>query len=409
MTCTNKIAILGGSFNPVHQGHLFLADAVLSRLLYDRVIFVPAYRSPFKLAAAGMESSSRDRLQMITASITGDPRLTVDSCELKREGVSYTIDTIDDIIRRYAPEGKPGLIIGDDLADDFMQWHKSEEILAKVDIIIARRIHSGNLNVPYPFIGIDNDVINISSAAIRESINSNGVWRYLVPSSARAIIEGKGLYGCNSSETKVFNTLPTVIGKSSAGLIRHVEETVRENLSLERFIHSRSTALFAWDMCRRLKMYNDIQLHPEKAYLAGIAHDFGKELGDKEQIRLAKIDGKGISRLEKDKPSLLHGRVSAILLQERFKIYDSAVLEAVALHTYGGVNMGPLAKIIYIADKLEISRNKYEPSLRNLAYTETNLDKIFYAVFDQNVSSLRKRKLKLAEETLRLLEEMKGL
>ena len=389
-----RLAILGGSFNPIHQGHLFLADAVLSRLKYDRVVLIPAYRSPFKLAASGMEDSAKDRLDMITASISGDPRLTVDSCELKREGVSYTADTLADIIRRYCPEGKPGLIIGDDLAAEFTQWHRSAEILEMADIIIARRICSDDLSVSFPYTGIDNDIINISSAAIRERIASGGAWRYLVPAEARLIIEDRSLYG-GSAE----------IRKSPAkGLICRVEEAVRESLSADRFIHSRNTALLAWDMCHRLQA--SLRLDPEKAYLAGIAHDFGKELGDREQIRLAKSDGRAISQMEKDKPSLLHGRVSAVLLQERFNITDGAVLEAVSMHTYGSIDMGPLAKIIYIADKLEVSRDKYDPELRSLAYTETDLDKIFYAVLERNVSSLRDRKLKLASETLRLLEKM---
>jgi len=81
-----KLAILGGSFNPIHLGHLFLADAILSELHYDRVALVPAYRSPFKLAAVGMEDNARDRLEMIAASIAGDPRLTVDDCEIRGKG-----------------------------------------------------------------------------------------------------------------------------------------------------------------------------------------------------------------------------------------------------------------------------------------------------------------------------------
>jgi len=95
-----KLAILGGSFNPVHLGHLCIADAVLETLGYERIILVPAYRSPFKLTAKGMESSSRDRLEMLSASVSGDPRLAVDDCEIKRQGISYTVDTIKDIIKR---------------------------------------------------------------------------------------------------------------------------------------------------------------------------------------------------------------------------------------------------------------------------------------------------------------------
>ncbi|MDR0456945.1 MAG: nicotinate (nicotinamide) nucleotide adenylyltransferase [Treponema sp.] len=390
-----KLAVLGGSFNPLHLGHLFLADAVLSELHYDRVILVPAYRSPFKLAAAGMENSARDRLEMTAASIADDPRLTVDDCEIRREGVSYAVDTIADIIRRYAPDEKPGLIIGDDLAADFPQWNKSDEILAMADIIIARRLHSDTvLNIPYPCTHITNDVMEISSGMVREKIAAGAAWRYLVPAAVRAVIESRGLYGLNPRPTE----------SPAQSLILRVEAAARENLSLERFLHSRNTALMARDLCRRFPAY---KLDPELGYLAGMAHDLGKQLSEKELIKLAKSDGRRILPLEKEKPSLLHGRASAVLLKERFNVHNEAVLEAAALHTLGGKNMGPLAKIVYIADKMEVSREKVDPAVRKLVYTGNDLDKIFVMALEQTISWLRAKKLKLSQDSINLLEKMR--
>ena len=397
-----RLAILGGSFNPMHLGHLFLADTVLSALHYDRVVFVPAYKSPFKLAAVGMEETARDRLEMIAAAIAGDPRLTVDPCEIRREGVSYTADTVVDIIRRYAPDGKPGFIIGDDLAADFLQWHKSAEIMAMADIIIARRIHpsaAASAPLSYPCTQITNDVMEISSAMIREKIAEGGAWRYLVPPAVRSIIEERGMYGfAAGTEGGESHSVET------QSLILRVEEAARTTESLERFLHSRNTALLSWDLCRRLP---DCNLDPQLGYLAGIAHDLAKPLSDKELIKLAKSDGGRISRLEKEKPSLLHGRASAVLLKERFNVHNEAVLEAIALHTSGGRNMGPLAKIVYIADKMEVSREKVDPAVRKTVYASNDLEKIFALALDQTVSWLRAKKLKLSEETVRLLEKMR--
>lgn len=389
-----RLAILGGSFNPVHLGHLFLADAVLSALGYDRVVLIPAYRSPFKPAAAHMESGARDRLELLAASITGDPRLTVDDCEIRREGVSYTADTLESIIRRYMPEGKPGLIIGDDLAADFLQWHRSGEILDRADIIIARRLPSSGVHCPFPHKRITNEMMEISSAMVRERIASGGAWRYLVPQSARTIIEDRRLYGF-SGEGR-----PVEAGPNRKAIVR-VEEACRENLSLERFLHSRNTALLAWDLCRRFG------LDPALGYLAGIAHDLGKTLDEETLLDMAKSDGRAISKLEKKKPSLLHGRAAAILLRERFGIHNRDVLEAVALHTEGGADMGPLAKAVYIADKVEVSREKVDPALRKMCYVDEALDRILFAVLDQTVSWLRSKKLELSGETFRLLEKMK--
>jgi nicotinate-nucleotide adenylyltransferase len=390
-----KLAILGGSFNPIHLGHLFLADAVLSSLQYDRVVMIPAYRSPFKLGAKGMEDTARDRLDMLAASIAGDPRLTFDDCEIRREGISYTVDTLKDIINRYFPDGKPALIIGDDLAGEFLKWRESDVILELADIVIARRAYSKEMDFPFPNKQITNDVMEISSAMVRQRIEEGRGWRCLVPAAARAIIEDRRLYGFSDNKD---NDAPKQILKET---ILVIEAAVRENLGTGRFFHSRNTALLAWDLCRRFG------LDPDLGYLAGIAHDLGKPLSEKELFSLVKSDGRGISKLEKKKPSLLHGRAAAVLLTERFCINNKDVLEAVAFHTGGNADMGPLAKVVYIADKLEMSREKTDPQLRKICNEETDLDKIFFAVLNDTVFWLRSKKLELSGETFRLLEKMK--
>jgi nicotinate-nucleotide adenylyltransferase len=387
-----KLAILGGSFNPVHLGHLFLADTVLSSLHYDRVVMIPAYRSPFKLAAKDMESTSTDRLEMLAAAIVGDPRLTIDDCEIKREGVSYTVDTLQDIITRYLPDGKPALIIGDDLSADFLKWKDSDKILELADIIVARRLNTAAGDYPFPHTRIDNEVMNISSQMVRQRIDEGKDWRSLVPTEARAIIEDRRLYGFSGDTPS----------DEQCGwpMILHIEAEARMNLTVERFLHSRNTALLAVDMCRRFG------LDPCLGYLAGIAHDLGKQLDGKVLMKLAKADGMKITDLEKKKPGLLHGRVAAVLLRERFGIHNKEVLEAVAFHTSGSADMGPLAKVIYIADKVEPSRN-VDPDQRKMCCEEDDLDKVFYAILNKTVSWLQSRELVLCDETLRLLEKMK--
>lgn len=386
-----KIAILGGSFNPVHLGHLFIADAVLESLHYDRIVLIPAYRSPFKLAAKDMEITSRDRLEMLAASASGDPRLAIDDCEIRREGISYTIDTVKDIISRYALTEKPGLIIGDDLAAEFPQWRSSGEILELADVIIARRGNAAASPFSYPHISISNEVMNISSQMVRQRIREGGAWSFLVPQAARAIIEDRHLY-----------EYPGAGAESCMETIFSIEQAAREELSLDRFIHSRHTALLAWDLCRRFG------LDPMRGYLAGIAHDLGKRMTDDELLAYAGSDGMGISELDKKKPQLLHGRVTAVLLRKRFDIRDSDILEAVALHTEARDGMGPLAKIIYIADKVEFSRKKIDPQLRAMCYTEKELDAIFLAVLGNTVSWLLSQEIDPAPETLQLLEKLQS-
>jgi len=398
-----KLAILGGSFDPVHVGHLFLADAALCALAYDRIILIPAFQSPFK---AGVENAtSRDRLEMLASSIAGDPRLTIDDCEIRREGVSYTIDTLKDIIERYKPDGKPGLIIGDDLVSTFDQWHSPEEIASLADVIIARRLSGTSEgcvtgNFPYPHINLANEIMSISSSQIREKIGRNENWRYLVPAGARHLIKEKRLYGLPASpdgETILDDTVSDNIDLT--GTIVRLENEVRAILSFEKFSHSRNTALLAWDLCRRFG------LDCQKGYLAGISHDICKAMDKSELIRLAQKDGGSISKLERHKSGLLHGRAGAVVLARKYGVTDKEVLDAVRYHTTGNWDMNALAKVIYVADKIEISRHDVDPALRKMS-RNSDLDALFRAVLKEAVSFLKSKQVDISYGTRRLLVAM---
>jgi nicotinate-nucleotide adenylyltransferase len=164
-----------------------------------------------------------------------------------------------------------------------------------------------------------------------------------------------------------------------------------------RFLHSRNTALLSWDLCLRFG------LDPQAGYLAGIAHDMCKSLGEEEMLALAKKDGGKIAKLEQKKPSLLHGRAAAVVLQEQFGINDADILEAVQFHTTGSMEMGNLAKVVYIADKIEIARNDVDPALRELSRT-ADLDQLLGAVLYKTVAYLRSQEEDISEGTRRLLE-----
>jgi len=394
-----QLAILGGSFNPVHIGHLFLADEVLSNLGYDRIILVPAFKSPFKIGTieVSLRASPKDRMEMLAASISGDPRLTVDDCELSRGGVSYTIETIIDIIERYRPDGKPGLILGDDLVSNFDKWQKPGDIAELADFIIARRNGGENLsNFPYPYKALNNKIMNISSSQIREKINKGEAWRYLVPSGARYIIEDRGLYGFIGHPDGI-----TPAGEKTGveERIVRIENDVRASLDLNRFLHSRNVALLAWDLCRRFG------IDPQKGYLAGIAHDMCKDFEAEKLLRLARADGGNISKLEQNKPGLLHARAAAVVLRRKHGVTEKDILEAIRYHTTGTLDMGPLAKIVYVADKLEVSRIEAAPALKEICKSD-DLESIFTAVLNNTVTHLRFRQLDISYGTRRLLAAM---
>ncbi|MDR2901361.1 MAG: nicotinate (nicotinamide) nucleotide adenylyltransferase [Treponema sp.] len=380
-----KFAIFGGSFNPIHNGHLALAEAARLAFGYDRIILIPSFQSPFKPEFQG--SSAQDRLDMCAAAISGDETLTLDDCEIKREGVSYTIDTVNYIDKKYRPDGKLGLIIGDDLAPDFHKWRNAEDLAAQTDIILARRLSANHdeISFSFPHKRLHNDIVELSSGAVRNCIEADKSWHFLVPQPVRFIIEKRGLYGCEQAASPY------------AEIIAHIEHHARMLLPFNRFIHSRNTALLASELCDRFGVDS------QKGYLAGIAHDICKMMNEKCMIELVQKDGEEISKIEEKKFSLLHGRAAAVYIKENFQINDEDILEAVRFHTYASENMGVLAKIVYIADKIEIGREGIDPKMRDFTKYK-DIDSLFELVFKDTVAYLNAKNLTISEGTLKLME-----
>ena len=202
-----RLAVLGGSYNPIHIGHLMLADAVALRYGYDTVAFVPAFLSPFKDGHSGCTAA--DRLAMAELAIADNPAFYCEPCEIRRQGISYTIDTLKFLKEKYPQcEGKIGLIIGDDLLSGFSSWHQATLIPDYADIIVGNRITdryaaaegdtgSANRNKiagELPYLRIDNALLPVSSSGIRAAIKEKKSWRYLVPSAVYSYIKEHKLY-----------------------------------------------------------------------------------------------------------------------------------------------------------------------------------------------------------------------
>jgi nicotinate-nucleotide adenylyltransferase len=341
-----KIAILGGSFNPVHKGHIFLAETVVERLGYGLVVLVPAYISPFKQRGDG-DARAAERLARLLAAVEGKRRLSVDDCELSREGVSYTIDTVADIIERYRPDGRPGLVIGDDLAGDFSRWRYAAEIAGRCDLIVANRT-GGGAAIPFPHTRLDNAVVPVSSSMVRERMAKGEDWHVLMPEES---------------------------GGDSATV--SIEAQVRALLPAERFLHSRNVALMAVMLAERFGMNED------DAYLAGITHDMAKEFST----------------------PLGHGEAGAAMLAKQYGVTNPDVLEAVRCHTEGKIGMGNLAKIIYIADKVEPRRRTVDPRLRDMCKTAP-LDELFREIVRGTHVYLEQKGVVVTEDARRLLRHL---
>jgi nicotinate-nucleotide adenylyltransferase len=178
--------VFGGTFDPIHVGHLAIANAALEELGLDRVYFVPALRSPLK--AKGPTADAADRLAMLTASIADEPRFAVSRAELDREGPSFTVDTLEAL----RGEGALFLILGSDAYADFEHWRDPERIRALATVVLAAR--PGAPNAPAAVRILDSPLMDISSRELRARAARGRSLRYLVPEAALRYIEEHRLY-----------------------------------------------------------------------------------------------------------------------------------------------------------------------------------------------------------------------
>jgi nicotinate-nucleotide adenylyltransferase len=186
-----KTAVLGGTFDPIHNGHLFLAEEVLA-LGYGRVIFVPSFKPAHK--EVGAKDDPALRLEMTRLACAGRQEFIVEDCEVARKGTSYTIQTIEYLRKKYELTEKPGLVIGDDLVAGFGRWKKAEDLKKAVRLIIAHRIAKEKLPFDGDHLYVENIILPLSSSEIRRRIAEGKAYRYLIPEAVYGFIRSRGLY-----------------------------------------------------------------------------------------------------------------------------------------------------------------------------------------------------------------------
>jgi len=184
-----KVGILGGTFNPPHTGHLILAECARDLLKLDKVIFIPCNIPPHK--SGNKLLKARIRLQMLRLAVKGYKPFKVSDAEIKRGGVSYTVDTLRGF-KRINPRDKLFFIIGSDLFKDFQRWKQPQEIekLAKIAVVMRTDIKSKRRG----FIFFKMPRMDISSSFIRKRLKERRSIRYLVPREVELYIERHRLY-----------------------------------------------------------------------------------------------------------------------------------------------------------------------------------------------------------------------
>jgi len=186
-----SVGILGGTFDPVHMGHLVVAQEVHERLRLDLTVFVPAGIPPHR--TGGSVTNPLTRLKMLEGAIGEDSRFGISTIEIDRPGPSYTVDTLEQMAQE-RPDDRMHLVIGDDQWRRFHTWRSPERIAELAKLVVVGRNGEAGSRMDLPHQRVEVPRIDVSSSDIRERVREGRSIRFLVPEPVRRIIEGESLY-----------------------------------------------------------------------------------------------------------------------------------------------------------------------------------------------------------------------
>ncbi len=188
-----KIGLFGGSFDPVHLGHLLVAQAAIEELGLERLVFVPAAQSPFK--PEQHPSPASERMRLLRLALAGSSKCEIDEQEVRRGGVSYTIDTVRDYVRRF-PKAELFWLIGADNVAALPDWREAGELARLTQFAAIPRPGEKPVPFPAPFCGrmLGGFPVGISSSQIRARITVGLPIDHLVPAPVAEAIRNYRLY-----------------------------------------------------------------------------------------------------------------------------------------------------------------------------------------------------------------------
>ena len=353
-----RIGIYGGSFQPPHIGHVRGAEYARQALGLDKLLVIPAAQNPHKPldpAAPGPQQ----RLELARLAFSHIPGVEVSSLELDRGGLSYTVDTLQQL-KKADPEAELVLLLGSDMLEGFPCWYQSEQIcrLAKLAVIHrggreetqrVQQLSSTLEQLGAQITVLPNPVTSISSTQLRRMLILGCADSYLPENVAEYI-----------RENRLFET-----GQDLKKLPEpQLEAMVKKLLKPERVAHVLGCRDTAVALARRWGA------DPVAAARAGLLHDVTKALDGPLQLCFCQSYGVSLDEFSRENPKTLHALTGSLAAQRVFG-EEKAVVEAIRTHTTGEPGMNTLQKIIYVADYMEPNRNfPGVEQLRHLAFTD---------------------------------------
>ena len=353
-----RIGIYGGTFNPPHLGHIQAAKAAVQALDLTRLLLIPDNIAPHKELPPGSPAPEQ-RLEMLRLATQDAPELEVSDLELRREGISYTFETVLALSEQY-PEAQLFLLMGTDMFVSFDTWKNTDIILSHAALGVlcrgdkgeqeaiaekAAQLSAGGARVEL----VNNPVLAISSTQLRRLIAFDCAEPFL-PKPVAEYIRQHGLYdsGANWKSLPMEQLEPIVVRLLNPNRVRHV-------------LGCRDTAV---ELARRWGA------DETDAARAGMLHDITKALDGPLQLTVCQEYGKILDAFSRKYPKTLHA-LTGSLVAERIFGENPQVVEAIRNHTTGRAEMGLLETIIYVADYMEPNRDfPGVEKLRELAFTD---------------------------------------
>jgi nicotinate-nucleotide adenylyltransferase len=188
-----RLGLFGGSFDPIHCGHLLVGQAACEELHLSRLFFIPAAQSPFKPQIAPAPVS--ERLRLLRLALAGQPHYEIDEQELRRGGTSFTIETVRDYVTRF-PQAQLFYLIGADHVPTLPAWREAASLAPLVEVVVIPRPGERPVPLPAPFRGqqLAGFPLGVSSSQIRSRIQKGKSIQGLVPDAVAEAIRNSGLY-----------------------------------------------------------------------------------------------------------------------------------------------------------------------------------------------------------------------
>ena len=371
-----KIGILGGTFDPIHKTHIYMAKETLKQLKLDKVYIMPSPCPPHKNTKN--ITSDFHRVNMIKLAVANEKNIELFDYELKNH-LSYTADTLTKLKSEHK-EDDLYFIIGGDSAATFTSWYQPAVILKNANLVIINRKDENQFNIESIVEKIKEEVAaNVYLLNVKESDISSSDIRTHKIEAAKDLLP-KGVY-----EYIVENNLYTDGNINKAWSLSKIKADLKNILNKHRYEHTLGVAETA------KKMAEAFNVNPNTAYLAGILHDCAKYYSDSQLLKCCKDNNILVTDYEEKAPYLLHGKVGAFIAKTKYGIVDENVLNAVIWHTTGKENMSDLEKIIFCADYIEPGRI-VQPNLENLrSISLQNLDLLTYSILKDTLDYLKSK------------------